>query len=70
MSEIRCICGTKITGGADTFGDPSTPMCWTCWSTLEWEDGIPKMDVFPIYGWEGYAIYINGESELIAVVRR
>jgi len=37
---MNCICcGKELSGGLDTYGDQHYPMCWLCWSALEWVDG-------------------------------
>lgn len=39
MSNITCIvCGKRLTGGTDTFGEIALPMCQICWLELtDWE---------------------------------
>jgi len=41
MTEYCECCQKTLTGGLDTFGETHHPLCWDCWSTLEWEDGLP-----------------------------
>lgn len=39
----RCTCCDQpLTGGLDTFGAVDTPMCWTCWSDLEFPYDPPS----------------------------
>ena len=34
------VCDTPLSPEI-TFGEIKSPMCWDCWSTLEWEDKKP-----------------------------
>lgn len=69
----ECVCCQKKLKEIETFGDITTPMCWDCWSALEWDDTVcypVRGDLFPVLGTDGLYVFYDERGTYRSEVRR